>query len=226
MTSRPVRILVVDEEEPLTDIVSMTLGLEGWDVAVARDGASAFDLIASGAPDIVLMDVTLPDMRGTEVVAALRAEGNAVPVVFLTGRASLEDRMDGFAAGGDDYVTKPFSLDELVDRLNPVVRRLGLAPSSRRYADLVLDEVTAEVWRADERVVLTPMEVEMLRALLDQPGTTLSLGQVLRAVMVRGVRIPREIGVRMLERMRSAVNAGQPPLVHVDARDGWFLAAA
>lgn len=167
MTSRPVRILVVDEEEPLTHVVSMALGLEGWDVAVARDGASAFELIASGAPDIVLMDVTLPDMRGTEVVAALRAAGSAVPVVFLTGRASLEDP-----------------------------------------------------------VVLTPMEVEMLRALLDQPGTTLSLGQVLRAVMVRGVRIPREIGVRMLERMRSAVNAGQSPLVRVDARDGWFLAAA
>jgi two-component system, OmpR family, response regulator len=225
MTHRPVQVLVVDEEEALTHVVSVALGLEGWDVVVARDGASAIERLGAGTTDIVLMDVTLPDLSGTEVVARLRAAGNTVPVVFLTGRASLEDRMDGFSAGGDDYVTKPFSLEELVNRLNPIVRRLGLAPSSRRFADLVVDDVTTEVWRADQRVTLAPLEFEMLRVLLDQPGTRLSLGQVLRAVMVRGVRIPREIGLRVLERMTSLVNADRAPLVHVDTDGGWTLSA-
>ncbi|MGV8897533.1 MAG: response regulator transcription factor [Rhodoglobus sp.] len=226
MTTRPVRILVVDEEEPLTQVVSMALSLEGWRVDVVRDGASALEAISQGLTDIVLLDVTLPDMRGTEVVTRLRAAGDTVPVVFLTGRAAIEDRMDGFAAGGDDYITKPFSLDEMVDRLSPIVRRLGLAPSSRRYADLVLDDVTSEVWRGDERIMLTSLEFEMLRVLLDQAGRTLSLGEVLRGVASRGMRIPRDIAVRMLERMTSIVNADRAPLVHADATGGWMLAAA
>lgn len=226
MTIRPVRILVVDEEGPLTHVVSLALALEGWTVEVARDGASALRRIRSSPPDLVLLDVTLPDMRGTDLVTQLRASGDTLPVVFLTGRASLEDRIEAFTAGGDDYITKPFSLDELVDRLNPIVRRLGLAPTSRRFADLVLDDATTEVWRSDERVTLTPLEYEMLHALLEQAGTALTLGQVLRAVTARGMRIPREIGVRMLEHMRAAVNADRAPLVHLTSAGGWMLATA
>ena len=224
MTTRPVRILVVDEEEPLTHVVSLALGLEGWEVDVARDGASALRHIRSSTPDLVVLDVALPDMRGTELLAQLRANGNTLPVVFLTGRASLEDRIEGFTAGWDDYITKPFSLDELVDRLNPIVRRLGLAPTSRRFADLVLDDDTTEVWRNDERITLTSLEYEMLHALLEQAGTPLTLGQVLRAVTVRGMRIPREIAVRMLEHMRATVNADRAPLVHLTSAGGWMLA--
>jgi two-component system, OmpR family, response regulator len=226
MTTRPVRILVVDEEEPLTHVVSLALALEGWKVEVARDGASALQHIRSSTPDLVLMDVTLPDMRGIDLVTQLRASGNTLPVVFLTGRASLEDRIEAFTAGGDDYITKPFSLDELVDRLAPIVRRLGLAATSRRFADLVLDDDTTEVWRCDERVTLTPLEYEMLHALFEQAGTAMTLGQVLRAVTVRGMRIPREIGVRMLEHMRATVNADRAPLVHITPAGGWMLATA
>lgn len=226
MTTRAVRILIVDEEEPLTHVLELALSLEGWEVRVAPDGATALAAVSEFRPDLVLLDMMLPDTVGTEVVAALRADGVTTPVVFLTGRASLEDRIAGYAAGGDDYITKPFGLEEVIDHLRPIVRRLGLAPTSRRYADLVLDESTSEVWRGDERVPLTPMEFEMLRALLEQPDSPQSLGQILRALMVRGTRVPRELAQRMLDRMRSLVNGDRAPLVHVDAAGGWMLASA
>lgn len=124
------------------------------------------------------------------------------------------------------YVSKPYGLEEIVERLNPMVRKLGLAPSSRRFADLVLDDTTAEVWRGDERVLLTPLEFEMLRALVVEPETPLSLGQVLLALTRRGARVPRDLAVKMFERMRSLVNSDREPLVHVDASGSWMLALA
>lgn len=225
MSTRAVRILVVDEEEPLTHVLSLALSLEGWEVRVASDGAAALAAVSDFEPDIVLLDMMLPDTRGTEVVAALRADGVQTPVVFLTGRAETEDRMAGYAAGGDDYLTKPFGLEEVVEHLRPLVRRLGLAPTSRRYADLVLDESTAEVWRGDERIPLTPIEFEMLRALVDRPDAPQTLGHVLRALTVRGARVPREIGQKMFDRMRTLINGDRAPLV-VPAADGWVLATA
>lgn len=223
---RPARILVVDEEEPLTHVLSVALGMEGWDVRVAPSGAEALTAVRDFVPDIVLMDMMLPDALGTELVASLRGSGVTTPIVFLTGRASHDDRVAGYAAGADEYLTKPFGLEEVVEHLNPIVRRLGLAPSSRRFADLVLDETTAEVWRGDERILLTPLEFEMLRALVEEPETSMSLGQVLRAVTLRGARVPRELAVKMIERMRRLVNSDRSPLVHVDASGSWMLATA
>ena len=192
MTStRAVRILVVDEEETLTHVLSLALELEGWEVRVVPTGAGAVDAIPEFEPDIVLIDMMLPDALGTEVVTGLRAMGVVTPIVFLTGRASHEDRVAGYAAGADDYITKPFGLEEVVDHLRPLVRRLGLAPTSHAYADLVLDDSTAEVWRGDERIPLTPIEFEMLRALLEHHDSPLTLGQVLRSLAVRGTRVPR-----------------------------------
>jgi DNA-binding response OmpR family regulator len=216
----------VDEEEPLTDLLTLALGLEGWTVRVASDGAAALTAVDEFEPDIVLLDIMLPDTSGTDVVASLRARGVRTPVVFLTGRATQEDRMAGYAAGGDEYLTKPFGLDEVVERLHPILRRLGLAPSSRRYADLVLDDSTGQVWRDTEHIPLTPLEFEMLRALVDDAESRMSLGQVLRALAVRGARVPREFAVRMLERMRSLVNSDRPPLVHSHADGSWMLAIA
>jgi two-component system OmpR family response regulator len=226
MTTRPVRILIVDEEEPLTNVLGIAFRLEGWEVSVAPDGASALTAVTEFQPDIVLLDMMLPDTVGTEVVASLRAEGNGTPVVFLTGRASTDDRIAAYAAGGDDYLTKPFGLEEVIDHLRPLVRRLGLAPTSRRYADLVLDESTSEVWRGDERLALTPMEFEMLRALLEAPESSQTLGELLRAVTVRGMRVPREVAQRMLDRMRSLVNGDRTPLILEDSAGNWMLAAA
>ena len=225
MTTRAVRILVVDEEEPITHLLSLALGMEGWEVRVAATAAAALEQVGSFAPDIMLLDMMLPDAIGTTVVARLREDGVTTPVVFLTGRASLEDRIAGYAAGGDEYLTKPFALEEVVEKLQPIVRRLGLAPTSTTYADLVLDEATSEVWRGDERVLLTPIEFEMLHALVVEPEEPHTLGQVLRAITVRGMRVPRDIAVRMLERMRQLVNGSSTPLVYVDDA-GWRLALA
>ncbi|MCU1411266.1 MAG: hypothetical protein JWR04_1973 [Rhodoglobus sp.] len=225
-TTRAVRILVVDEEEPLTHVLTLALELEGWEVLVVPTGAGAIDAVPDFRPDIVLLDMMLPDALGTEVVTGLRAMGVTTPIVFLTGRASHEDRVAGYASGADDYITKPFGLEEVVDHLRPLVRRLGLAPTSHAYADLVLDDSTAEVWRGDERIPLTPIEFEMLRALLENHDSPLTLGQVLRSLAVRGTRVPRELAQRMLDRMRTLVNSDRKPLVHVVGAGGWMLAGA
>jgi DNA-binding response OmpR family regulator len=225
-TTRAVRILVVDEEEPITSVLSLALELEGWEVRVVTTGAAALDAVPEFRPDIVLLDMMLPDGLGTSVVSTLRAGGATTPVVFLTGRATHDDRVAGYAAGADDYITKPFGLEEVVDHLRPLVRRLGLAPTSHAYADLVLDDSTAEVWRGDERIPLTPIEFEMLRALLEHHDSPLTLGQVLRSLAVRGTRVPHEMAQRMLDRMRTLVNSDRTPLVHVVGAGGWMLASA
>lgn len=224
--SSPVRILVVDEEEVLTHVVSLALELEEWTVKVVADGASVAAAVDEFEPHIILLDMMLPDTTGIEVVEQLRDAGIETPVVFLTGRASDDDRIAAYAAGADDYITKPFGLDELVHRLKPLVRRLGLAPTSRRYSDLVLDDATDEVWRGEERIILAPLEVEVLRALIAAAEKPQSLVDVLRSVTARGARLPRELAVRMLERVRRMVNGTKSPLVHLIGADRWMIAAA
>ena len=225
-STRPVRILIVDEEEGLTDIVSIAVGLEGWTARVAADGASALAALDDFDPDIVLLDVGLPDMLGTEVASRMRAVRATMPIIFLTGRAEHEDRVAGFAAGADDYVTKPFGIEELIDHLQPVVRRLGLAASSRRVGDLVIDESVGAAWRDGEYLPLAPLEFEVLRTLVEQAGSRLSVGQLLRAAAVRGIRVPREFVAGMVERVRRVVNGERRALVHGDETIGWMLAEA
>jgi len=223
MENRPVRVLVVDEEEALTTLVTLALELEGWQVRTAATAAEALDAAASFAPDIVLLDMGLPDAPGTDVVAAMRADGSTAAVVFLTGRAEHEHRAAAFAAGADDYLTKPFGLEEVVDRLQPIVRRLGLAPTSRRLDDLVVDVSAGQVWRGDVAIPLTPLEFELLRELVERPGTRLSVGQLVTGAARRGIRVPREFVTRMLERLREVVNADRRPLLWGDDA-GWMLA--
>jgi len=225
-TTRAPRILVVDEEETLTHVLRLALELEGWEVRVVPTGSGAIDAVPEFVPDIVLLDMMLPDTVGTEVAASLRASGFTSPVVFLTGRASHDDRMAGYAAGADDYITKPFGLEEVVEHLRPIIRKLGLAPTSHTYADLVLDDSTAEAWRGQERLALTPIEFEMLRALLEKHDSPLTVGQVLVRLAMRGTRVPRELAARMLERMRTLVNSDGRPLVHEVSSGGWMLAGA
>lgn len=220
---RQVSILVVDEEEPLAHLLTMALGLEGWQVRVARSGDEALAAIESWDPDIVLLDMMLPDMKGTDVVARMRDNLVETPVVFLTGRASFEDRMAGYAAGGDSYLTKPFGLDEVIRELHPIVRKLGLAPTSRRHADLVLDEATGEVWRAGDSIMLTPMEAELLRILIETDGDPQSVGRLRREV---GTRVSRDAVVAMLGRIAELVNAEGIALVHSNDRGEWWLAAS
>jgi Response regulators consisting of a CheY-like receiver domain and a winged-helix DNA-binding domain len=217
---RPVRILLVDEEETFTHVVRLALELEGWEVTTAHSAAAA--IADRSRPDIVLLDMMLPDGVGTDVVTALRSAGSRAYVVFVTGRTEHEQRAAAYAAGADGYLTKPFSLEEVVDHLQVVVRRLGLAPSNRVAGDLVLDLDSGMAWRAGELLPLTSLEFELLRELVERRDDRPSTRELVRAVTARGIRIPLGFVARMLTRIRAAVNAvGRPLLVGDDA--GWQL---
>lgn len=220
LPSRPVRILLVDEEETLTHVVRLALELEGWEVTAVHSAAEA--LADRSRPDIVLLDMMLPDGLGTDVVAGMRAAGSRANVVFVTGRAEHEQRAAGYAAGADGYLTKPFSLEELVDHVAVIVRRLGLSPSSRVAGDLILDTEAGMAWRAGELLPLTSLEFELLRELVERRGAKPTTSELVRAVAGRGIRIPAAFVTRMLARIRTAVNGvGRPMLVGDDA--GWQL---
>src|ERR1051325_1431146 len=155
----PVRVLVVDDEPTLAELLSMALRYEGWDVKSAGDGQTAVRTARDFRPDAVVLDMMLPDIDGLEVLRRLRGESPEVPVLFLTAKDSVEDRITGLTAGGDDYVTKPFSLEEVVARLRGLMRRMGHAPmrseSQLVVGDLTLDEDSHEVRRGGALVTLT-----------------------------------------------------------------------
>ncbi|QIS40802.1 response regulator transcription factor [Clavibacter capsici] len=171
---RALRVLVVDEEAPITQLLSLALRMEGWDVRVVDTGRAAIEAAIGDAPDAILLDMMLPDISGVEVVAELRRAGVATPVLFLTGRDSLEDRLAAFGAGADDYVTKPFGLEEVVQTLRELFRRRGLAPAMVTAGDLVLDPVTGEAWLAGVPLELDPTELAVVRALAEEPTRRLS----------------------------------------------------
>jgi two-component system OmpR family response regulator len=220
-TPSPVHVLIVDEEEPITHVLRLGLELEGWTVSTVHSAADA--IAFAGQPDIILLDMMLPDQLGTDVVAALRRNGSTAHVIFLTGRDDHEDRMSAYAAGGDDYLTKPFSVEEVVDRVDRATRRLGRAPESLRVDDLVLDVKSGRAWRGADMLSLASIEFELLRELVERRGTGLSAGELVSAVGHRDVRVPRELAQRALERTRDSVNAGGDPLLF--ARDGHWLVA-
>ncbi|OUE18901.1 Transcriptional regulatory protein TcrA [Clavibacter michiganensis] len=171
---RALRVAVVDEETPITQLLSLALGMEGWDVRVFATGRAAVAAAVEDAPDAMLLDMMLPDVSGVEVAAELRRAGVATPVVFLTGRDSLEDRLAAFGAGADDYVTKPFGLEEVVGTVRDLFRRRGLAPALVTAGDLVLDPVTGEAWLAGVPLELDPTELVVVQALAEEPTHRLS----------------------------------------------------
>src|ERR1700743_931628 len=165
----PINVLVVDDEAVLAEMVSMALRYEGWNIATAGDGAAALESARSQRPDAVVLDVMLPDMSGLDVLRKLREESPQLPVLLLTAKDAVEDRIAGLTAGGDDYVTKPFSLEELVARLRALLRRAGMT-SVRDDAvipvgDLTMDEDSHEVRRGGDLIELTATEYELLRYL-------------------------------------------------------------
>jgi DNA-binding response OmpR family regulator len=220
-TTRPLHILIVDEEGPITHVLRLGLELEGWRVSVAHSGADA--IAFDGRPDVVLLDMMLPDRLGTDVVASMRAAGSTAHVIFLTGRSDSEDRVAAYTAGGDDYVTKPFGVEEVVDRVHLASRRLGLAPDSLTVDDLVLDVQSGSAWRGDEYLALNPLEFELLRELVTRRGTVLSAGELVVAASGRNVHVPPAMAPRLLESARSSVNRSGAPLLFVDD-DRWVVA--
>jgi two-component system OmpR family response regulator len=176
------RILVVDDEPSITDLLSTALRYMGYDVATARTGYAALDSAAGSPPDLIVLDVMLPDIDGFEVCRRLRADGDFVPVIFLTAREGEDDRVTGFIRGGDDYVTKPFSLEELTLRIGALLRRTKQAErhtTRLRYRGLEMDEDRHQVWRDGAEVRLSPTEFRLLRYLLLNAERVLSKQQIL-----------------------------------------------
>jgi two-component system OmpR family response regulator len=181
-TVRPPRLLVVDDEENIRYLLVTALRHAELEVAEAATGREAIDTAREFRPDVLLLDVMLPDVDGFEVCRRMRSDGLRAPVIFLTARDATEDKVRGLSLGGDDYVTKPFSLEELLARVRVALRRSGAAPDARsrlEFADLEMDEDAHRVWRAGTPVELSPTEFKLLRFLLLNPGRVLSRAQIL-----------------------------------------------
>src|SRR5947208_1457364 len=177
-----VRVLVVDDEAYITDLVATALRYEGFEAVAAGSGREALSLVESFRPQLIVLDVMLPDLDGFEVQRKLVDRGRRLPVLFLTARDATEDKVRGLTIGGDDYVTKPFSLEELIARIRATVRRAngsGQEPRSLRFADLEMDEDTHEVRRGDRTIDLTATEFNLLRFMLVNPRRVLSKEQIL-----------------------------------------------
>ena len=172
----PIRVLLVDDERALTNLVRMALQYEGWEIDVAHDAAEAVDKYRANTPDLLVLDIMLPDIDGLGVLTQLRDSGTYTPTLFLTARDSVADRVTGLTAGGDDYMTKPFSLEELVARLRGLLRRSAyLTPAddeSLSVGDLALDVASREVTRGGVSISLTSTEFELLRLLMRNPATS------------------------------------------------------
>jgi len=221
----PARLLVVDDEATILELLSGSLRLAGFEVMTASSGAEAVRAAASSRPDLVLLDVMMPDGDGFEALRRIRSGGAEVPVIFLTARDEVPDRVTGFAEGADDYVTKPFSLDELLGRIRAVLKRTRPdAPGSRlRVADLELDEDAHEVRRAGAPVELTPTEYRLLRFLMVNAGRVVSKGQILNQVWEYGPDRDGGVVEPAVSYLRRKVDQGQPRLIHTVRGFGYVL---
>ena len=221
-------MLVVDDELNITELVSLGLRYEGFDVSTALDGRTALRAIRELKPELVILDVTMPDIDGLEVVRRIRADGIWMPVIFLTARDAIEDKIAGLTVGGDDYIAKPFSLDELIARVRAMVRRNNLAarsaePGVLRYADLVLDEDRLEVSRGSRSITLTPTEFRLLRYLLLNAGRVLSKPQILDHVWEDDFGGDGNVVETFISYLRKKVDVEEPPLIQTVRGFGYTL---
>jgi two-component system OmpR family response regulator len=220
------RVLVVDDEANIAELIATALRYEGFEVRTAGDGASALAAVRDLAPDLVVLDVMLPDTDGFELQARIRGDGQQVPVLFLTARDAVEDRVRGLTLGADDYMTKPFSLEELVARVHAVLRRTaGAEAVSHRlsFADLELDEETREVRRGARRIQLSPTEFSLLRYLLLNSRKVLSKAQILDHVWQYDFGGDGRIVETYISYLRKKVDGHGPPLIHTLRGVGYSL---
>lgn len=221
------RLLVVDDEPTITELVSTALRYEGFTVDVAATGREALARVADRNPALIVLDVMLPDLDGFEVVRRLRADGIGVPVVFLTARDATEDKIGGLHLGGDDYVTKPFSLEELTARIRAVLRRAGgddPDDTRMRFADLELDEETYEVRRAGEPISLTATEFRLLHYLLENAKRVVSKAQILDHVWQYDFGGDPNVVETYISYLRKKVDGGdRTPLIHTLRGIGYSL---
>ncbi|SCX00334.1 two-component system, OmpR family, response regulator [Mycolicibacterium fluoranthenivorans] len=225
-SNAPVRALIVDSEPLIRELMSIALRHEGWKVATAGDGATALRSARQTAPDIVVLDVELPDMDGLEVMRALREQTRGLPVLFLSARASVEDRIAGLEHGCDDYVSKPFSLQEVVLRLRALSNRSAAGPEvggRLRIGDLVLDERSLEVARAGRTVALSFTEFRLLRYLMRNSGRVVSKTDILQEVWGSQFARSTNLVELFISYLRKKVDAGHPPMIHTLRGAGYIL---
>ncbi len=227
----PPRVLVVDDEATLSELLAMALRYEGWEVRTAGDGLGAVRTAREFQPDAVVLDWMLPDIDGIEVLTRLRAVDTHVPVLFLTARDAVEDRVAGITAGGDDYVTKPFSLEEVVARIRGLMRRAGTAADARpsaelRVGDLRLDEDSHEVRRDGTEISLTATEFELLRFLMRNSRRVLSKAQILDRVWNYDFGGQGNVVELYISYLRKKVDAGRDPMIHTVRGAGYVLKPA
>ncbi len=220
-----VRVLVVDDEAYITDLVGMALRYEGFDVAVAASGWEALTRAGEFRPDLLVLDVVLPDVDGIEVCARLRRDGIQAPVVFLTARDATEDKIAGLTVGGDDYVTKPFSLEELIARVRAVLRRTrpGDRPARLVFADLEIDEDAHQASRGGEPLDLRPTEYKLLRYLVLNGGRVLSKAQILDHVWNYDFGGNAGVVETYVSYLRRKVDRRGPPLIQTVRGVGYVL---
>jgi two-component system OmpR family response regulator len=226
----PVRVLVVDDEPSLAELLGSVLRYEGWDVRTAGTGAGAVRAAREFRPDAVVLDIMLPDLDGVEVMRRLRAELPHVCVLFLTARDAVEDRVAGITAGGDDYVTKPFSLEEVLARLRGLLRRARLTRTRTEgllaVGDLTLDEDAREVRRDGALIELTATEFELLRFLMRNPRRVLSKAQILDRVWNYDFGGQAHVVELYISYLRKKIDAGRAPLIHTVRGVGYVLKPA
>ena len=221
------KILVVDDEPSIVDAVATALRYEGYAVEEAKTGREALSAVASFEPDLVVLDWMLPDIEGIEVGRRLRERGFKTAVLFLTAKDATENKVEALRAGGDDYVTKPFSLAELVARAQAILRRTAgeLSGDVLRFADLVLDEERHEVFRGDEQIDLTATEFNLLRYFLLNPRRVLSKAQILQNVWRYDFGGNSNVVETYVSYLRRKLDAAGPPLIRTIRQAGYMLDA-
>lgn len=225
----PVRVLVVDDEPSLADLVAMGCRMIGWETRIEHAGRAAVEQAKEFVPDVLVLDWMLPEYDGPEVLAKIRRTQPAVPALFLTAKDSVEDRIAGLSAGGDDYVTKPFSIEEVLLRLHRLVERSGITAKEADelvVGDLVLNVSTRECTRAGEPIELTDTQFQLLRYLMENPRAVLSKSRILDAVWDYDFQGQANIVELYISYLRKKIDAGREPMIHTVRGAGYLIRPA
>ncbi|AMM31315.1 response regulator transcription factor [Sinomonas atrocyanea] len=225
----PIRALVVDDEPSLSELMSMGLRMAGWSVQVASDGPSAVKAAREFRPDVLVLDVMMPGFDGVEALTRIRQFMPEVPALFLTAKDAVEDRITGLAAGGDDYVTKPFSMEEVMLRLHRLVQRSGVAAQDDAelvVGDLVLNTDTREVTRGGDDIQLTATQFELLRYLMENPKRVVSKAQILDRVWQYDFGGQANIVELYISYLRKKIDVDRAPMIHTVRGAGYVIKPA
>ena len=224
----PLRVMTVDDEPSLIELLSMAMRFEGWEVHTAQSGTEAVRVARESQPDAIVLDMMLPDFDGLEVMRRIRAFLPDVPVIFLTARDGVSDRISGLTAGGDDYVTKPFSLEEVIARIRVLLRRSGAGPEEpeqtvHRFADIALHDDSHEVFKAGRPVQLSPTEFQLLRYFIVNAGVVLSKARILDHVWHYDFGGDANVVESYVSYLRRKVDTGPVKYLHTLRGVGYVL---